>query len=47
MLTVGATVSVIVLVEVAGFGLKLAVIPFGNPEALKVTPPLKLPYGMT
>jgi len=36
-------VRVSVLVPVAGFGLKLAVTPAGNPVALKVTPPVKPP----
>jgi hypothetical protein len=34
-------VKVSVLVEVAGFGLKLAVTPLGSPEAEKLTCPLK------
>jgi hypothetical protein len=36
-------VRVSVLPVVAGFGLKLAVTPFGNPPALKVTLPVKPP----
>lgn len=37
-LAVAATVKVIVLVDVAGFGLNAAVTPVGNPEAARVTP---------
>ena len=35
------------LVVVVGFGLNPAVTPFGNPEALKVTLPLKPFTGLT
>jgi hypothetical protein len=38
---VAAAVRVNVLVEVAGFGLKLALTPAGRPEADMVTLPLK------
>ena len=36
---VALAVKVSVLVEVAGFGLKAAVTPFGSPEAASVTSP--------
>ena len=39
-------VNVTVLVPVAGFGLKPAVTPLGNPDALSVTLPLNPPEGV-
>jgi hypothetical protein len=47
VVAVALAVSVSVLVVVVGFGLNAAVTPFGSPEALKVTLPLKPPVGVT
>src|SRR5206468_514429 len=47
VVAVGLAVSVSVLVVVVGFGLKDAVTPLGNPEADRVTPPVKPFSGET
>jgi hypothetical protein len=47
VVAVPLAVNVSVLVEVVGFGANAAVTPLGNPDALKVTLPLKPPVGLT
>lgn len=43
---VALTVKVSVLLVVAGFGLNAAATPFGSPDTVRVTFPLKPPWGM-